>query len=295
MEVFRISGERLAVLDPHEFEGKPAKAVKEALAPKVGINRFKQRFLAEASSRQIPDDEVFASAPLRVQLVVLDFWPPSVERSQQMISASRDNDVVALEELLNCPLNPNVFDEDGDTALYNAADMGHVGPVLLLLEAEADPDKCEIGGRTPLWIAAEKGHLEIVRELVAVGADKDLADSDGATPLSMAARRGNLDIVRVLVNAGAAKDQADSDGATPLFMAAFAGHPEIVRFLVEAGSQRSSDKQWFNTLDDCSGWADACHVPAAQGELHELSCTSRRFSMVERGYSWGSRGSTIEL
>ena len=47
--VFLSSGRVLTVLDADEFEGKPAKAVKQALAAKVGISRFKQRFCAEES------------------------------------------------------------------------------------------------------------------------------------------------------------------------------------------------------------------------------------------------------
>ena len=38
-----------------------------------------------------PNDEVLAPAPLRVQLVVLEFWPPDAEQRQKMISAARDN------------------------------------------------------------------------------------------------------------------------------------------------------------------------------------------------------------
>ena len=55
MEVFAISGDVLAVLDADESEGKPAKAVKQALTDKVGISRFKQRFFVEDGSHEILD------------------------------------------------------------------------------------------------------------------------------------------------------------------------------------------------------------------------------------------------
>jgi hypothetical protein len=215
MEVFRISGETLAVLDSDEFEGKPAKAVKQALAAKVGISRFKQKFLVEDSFREIPDDEVFASAPLKVQLVILDFWPQDAEQCEKMVSASRDNDLGALEELLKCPRNPNEADQDGHTPLHHIAHMGHVSPALLLLEADAKIDQLDSFGCTPLLLAAQAGHINIVRLLVEAGAAKDQADNDGATPLLsaahpffIAAQGDHLDIVRLLVEAGAAKDQA---------------------------------------------------------------------------------------
>ena len=81
MEVsFLASGEILTVLD--EFEGKTAKELKLALVPKVGISIFRQKILREDSC-EIPNDEVLAPAQLRVQLVVLEFWPPDAEQSRR--------------------------------------------------------------------------------------------------------------------------------------------------------------------------------------------------------------------
>ena len=125
MEVcFLTSGETLTVLED-ELQGKTAKAVKKALAAKVGISRFKQRFFVEDGS-EIQDDEVLDPAPLKIQLVVLEFWPTDDEETQKMILASRDNDVVALEQLLQQPRNPNDAKTDGKTPLFYAAEQGHV-------------------------------------------------------------------------------------------------------------------------------------------------------------------------
>ena len=74
MEVcFLTSGQTLTVLDD-ELQGQRAKAVKKALAAKVGLSRFKQRFFAE---------EVLDPAPAKIQLVVLEFYPPDDEATQQ--------------------------------------------------------------------------------------------------------------------------------------------------------------------------------------------------------------------
>ena len=120
MEVCFLSGATLAALAPDEFEGKTAKAVKQALAVQIGVIRFKQRLFSEDGS-EIPDDEVFSSAPVKLQMVVLDFYPADAQRNQQVISASMDNDLIALEKFLNSPSNPNVTDEHGNTPLHNAA------------------------------------------------------------------------------------------------------------------------------------------------------------------------------
>ena len=254
MEVcFLTSGETLTVLDD-ELQGKKAKAVKKALAAKVGISRFKQRFFVEDGSREMHDDEVLDPAPVKIQLVVLEFYPPDDEAAQKIISASRENDLVALEQLLQQPRNPNETDADGKTPLFHAAEQGHVQPMELLLEAGAKTDESESArGQTPLFAAAVNDHLDTVRLLVEQGAAKDQADNQGVTALLVAAMNGNLGIVGVLVEHGAAKDQADNRGVTPLFLAAEKGHLDMVRFLVEHGANKDPTRRfWYNTLVGCS-------------------------------------------
>ena len=83
MEVcFLSSGETLTVLDD-ELQGKTGKAVKKALAAKVGISRFQQRLFVEDGSHEIQDDEIADPAPLKIQLVVLEFWPTDDEETQK--------------------------------------------------------------------------------------------------------------------------------------------------------------------------------------------------------------------
>ena len=86
MDVCFLSGASLA-LAQDELEGKTAKAVKQALAVRIGVARFRLRLFSEHGS-EIPDDEVFACAPVKLQMVVLDFYPADAQRSQQVISAS---------------------------------------------------------------------------------------------------------------------------------------------------------------------------------------------------------------
>ena len=244
MEVcFLASGEKLTVLAPDEFEGKSAKAVKQVLAAKIDVTIFRQRLFSEDGS-EIPDDEIFASAPVMLMIVILDFFQTDAEQTRRMISASINNDLIELENLLKKPLNPNVRDESGMTPLHCAARRGHVESLQLLIEAGAEKNAPDQGpdGMTPLHVAAESGQLDVVRHLVEAGADKDQQTVDGETPLLIAAGGGHLEVVRHLVEVGALKDQARNDGATPLSIAAEEGHLDVVRHLVEVGAQCQIDQ-----------------------------------------------------
>ena len=93
MEVrFLASGQILTTLDQDVFDGKTAREVKQTLAAHVGVSRFRQRLFTKDGFQEIHDDEVFGSATMQVQLVVLEFLPTDVEEENHMIDALRRND-----------------------------------------------------------------------------------------------------------------------------------------------------------------------------------------------------------
>ena len=106
MEVcFLASGATLAVLAPDEFEGKNAKAVKQVLAGKIDVTIFRQRLFSEDGS-EIPDDKIFDSSPVKLMLVILEFFQTDAEQTQRMISASTNNELIELESLLKKTFEP---------------------------------------------------------------------------------------------------------------------------------------------------------------------------------------------
>eukprot|EP00435_Cladocopium_sp_Y103_P004191 s723_g1.t1 len=247
--------EVLTVLDSTEVEGKTALAVKQALVPKVGVSRFRQKLLDGAN--EIPDDQVFTSTPERVQLVKLEFCPPDAEEDKQMLSAARNNNLVALEDLLRRPRDPNVTGEDCCTPLHHAVQSGHGEPVRLLLEAGAEVDRHGDGDFevTPLWWAAYCRNTEAALLLLEAGANPDMpAIEDGETPLYVASQQCHFDMVELLVDCGVNIDKPETEGGrTPLFQAVFrdslcAADPRadilreqylhIVRLLVESGADK---------------------------------------------------------
>eukprot|EP00435_Cladocopium_sp_Y103_P056411 s1173_g19.t1 len=236
--VLLLEGETLLVLEADDFEGKSAKTLKQCLATHVGVSRFRQRVFSEDGSR-IQNDDVFALAPAKIQLLLVEPLLPDAEQRDKIVSAARDNDCTVLEQLLQSPQDPNTTDENGNAPLHAAAKNGHLNPVKLLLEAGAETDpQTEAGRLTPLHLASTCGHMDVVQFLVDAGADKEKASNGGFTPLLMAVHEGHLDIVRFLVEAGAGKEEASDGGLTPLLMAVHEGHLDIVRFLVKAGADK---------------------------------------------------------
>ena len=238
-----VTGESIAVFEEGDFAEGSVKAIKQHLAQKIGIPRFRLRLLQDNcpldDDQTLIDDQKFTLQV--VQLVILEFQLPDKEQDQGIMVACRQNDVKLLEQHLNQPRNPNFEDADAMTPLYAASLNGSLKCVCLLIEAGANQDQGRTDdGATPLFIAAYQGHLEVVRFLVECGASKDQArTNDGATPLFIAAHQGHLEVVRFLVESGANKDQGITDrGATPLFIAAHQGYIEVVRFLVESGANK---------------------------------------------------------
>ena len=227
-----LTGEQIAVLKTEEGADDSVKGIKQRLAQKIRITRFRLRLLID--NRPLNDDEAMSLQV--VQLVILDFLPHDLEQDKDMMRACRVWDDKLLEEQLSQPRNPN-FENAGITPLYVAASGGSLKCVNLLLEAGAQTDP---GTRsTPLIIAAEEGHLQVVRSLVRAGARIDQGTTDtGATPLHAAAVFGQLEVVRFLVESGANKDQGTTDGTTTLDIAIRNHDQPVVQLLVEFGATR---------------------------------------------------------
>eukprot|EP00434_Breviolum_minutum_P000992 symbB.v1.2.000869.t1/scaffold38.1/size396883/9 len=250
--VSAVTGEPIAALENEDFAEASVKALKQRLAQKIGLPRFRLRLFQD----NCPMDDDQTLAPQVVQLVILEFLPADAEQDQGIMVACQENDDKLLEQYLNQARNPNFKDAIGITPLHAAASNGSLECVLLLIEAGAQKDTGRTGvGQTPLHAAAQNGHLEVVRFLVESGANKDQARSDiGATPLFAAAENVHLEVVRFLVESGANKDQTRTDiGATPLLIAAVNGHLEVVRLLVESGANQrpSPERYWSNTFVRC--------------------------------------------
>lgn len=134
-----------------------------------------------------------------------------------------------------------------DTAIYGAAQVGHVDLIRMLLLNGADIDVSNDQGSTPLHVATDRIHHDAVRYLLEANASVAVRNNDGETPLLRAARNGSLACASLLLAHGAPVTASCRHGRTALFLAASNGHVKIVQMLLDAGSQVDARSNVGNT------------------------------------------------
>lgn len=143
-------------------------------------------------------------------------------------------------------------------ALIIAAQNGHSKVVEFLLEKKALIDNTHDRKKvTALFQAANHGHVEIVKLLIKAGADVNLPRHDGISPLYQAAKRGYEKTVNLLIKAGANIDKSfkvykSIPGQmissiyiyTPLEIATKNGHDDVVSAILfaQVNSKKSNYK-----------------------------------------------------
>ena len=90
---------------------------------------------------------------------------------------TRRRDETWLLYLLRYRANPDIRDNEGNTPLHIAAQIGFEQGVHWLHVINADADPANDRGETPLILAVQQRNTAIVRRLIAQGADPDWADS----------------------------------------------------------------------------------------------------------------------
>jgi hypothetical protein len=128
----------------------------------------------------------------------------SLSSGEELLEASRDGDLVTVQELLDEGIDVNWEDENGYNALSSACVDGHVEVVKLLLDSGAQVDTQDRdygddhGGWTPLMFACFHGHIDCARLLLERGADMSITCYQGKTVKEMAVRYGLDDFVDLL-------------------------------------------------------------------------------------------------
>lgn len=155
-----------------------------------------------------------------------------------LIEAALNDKLDIVELLLNEGADINAKDVEGDTPLsVVAASNGPKALVDLLVARGATVDSRDMIGNTPLFHAASEDHLDMVKLLESHGAELDTKNDLGQTPLRAAAEHGYIDVVTHLIDSGVDVNSEDEVGNTPLIVASERGYKNIAEMLLQAGAQ----------------------------------------------------------
>jgi len=172
--------------------------------------------------------------------------------------------------LLHTNISVNTQTRTGDTPLMKAARGGHAEVLKYMIRHGAD-----ITLRGPCMTAAhwaaEGGHSGCLMVLLDAGCDPDVLTeetfcttdfliSSHVTPLMLAARRGYCYVMKQLLDAGAVIDRVDPDGMTALLYAIHDNKPACVAELIRLGANPNgvplAPDSFFNDSSDYEEFND---------------------------------------
>ncbi|XP_067872228.1 protein phosphatase 1 regulatory subunit 16A isoform X2 [Heterodontus francisci] len=193
-----------------------------------------------------------------------------------------------VRQLLGTGISPDLYNEDGLTALHQCCIDDYEEIVKLLLEAKANVNACDSELWTPLHAAATCGHLHLVQQLIKHGANLMAVNADGNMPYDlceddvtldyienamaqqditqekidesrMATERWMIEDIRRLVETDSDLNSQNDVGTCLLHIAAANGYTEAAELLL-------GHKAKVN-LKDADGW-EPLHAAACWGQVH---------------------------
>lgn len=153
------------------------------------------------------------AAAIAISLVASPAGAQHYSDSYTFLKAVRERDGATATNLIATPgsVVVNTTDrETGDGALHIVVRERDLTWLGFLLGKGARADLQNDQGDTALTLAAQLGWIDGARVLLGAGASVDLANDRGETPLILAVHRRNLPMVRLLLSAGANPNRTDS-------------------------------------------------------------------------------------
>lgn len=132
--------------------------------------------------------------------------------SYKFLKAVRDRDGAKVQEVIDQPGSTLINAKDygtGESALHIVVKRRDAAWLAFLLAKGAKPDIRDNDGNTPLGIAAQLGFVEGVQTLISGGAGVNVANNRGETALILAIHNRDPATTRYLLAAGANPLQTD--------------------------------------------------------------------------------------
>ena len=179
----------------------------------------------------------------------------------ELLVAIKNNDIIAVNNLIKEGVNPNFQDEEGFSPLHRAIEIDSLDLVNALLSYKGIDTEIKLpyevtssngwylGGDTPLLYASYMGNSQIVSALLNANCDiRARDDIDGAMAIHIAAANEHNDIVNLLIKKDKTllNEKDNNGGDTPLHWAIMKSSNSTIRLLLSLGanpSQQNSSGQ----------------------------------------------------
>ena len=184
-----------------------------------------------------------------------------------LIIAVRDSHAEVSKHLItrkDHPTNPNLANNQNETALTLAAKHSATQTAVLLLKAGAKPNMQDDEGRAAVHYAAVNGDDTTIKALADAGANLDLPRRKGGeTPLILAVRSTQGKAVATLIDAKVNIDAQDNRGTTALMRAVDKGSNMLTQAIAHQGAdieKRNKDGQTAIDVAYATGHDSLAHV-----------------------------------
>lgn len=198
--------------------------------------------------------------------VVACVWEPAAEHA------------AIADELISLGADVHVRNDNGCTALLNAAAAGNASLVAKLLEKGADPNAADNRDEQlgpAICHAAHKQSAETIRLLIKAGANPDAQEKPGGRSALILAidyteeayKGATPDCVKALIEGGANPDLATRKGWTPLLYCFARDMPETAKYLLQNGA----DPELKTAIDTPYATAKRSFPDVAEFILHVIA------------------------
>ncbi|XP_042871223.1 transient receptor potential cation channel subfamily A member 1-like [Penaeus japonicus] len=200
-----------------------------------GSPRSRCAFLQEPSQAGQDDTNVFSSPKVSPndQLCLM------AESPFRMLKMAAKGNVTEMERIYDTdPERMCIADSKGWTSLHHAAANNQISALQFLINHGADLNAQDKQGRTPLHVAAEKEALQAVDSLLDCGADSSITDHQGDTVLHWVTNLNKVTVLQRLLTHEHKVNilQGDRQGRTALHIAAKHDYELCAKYILESVS-----------------------------------------------------------
>ncbi|XP_052069070.1 caskin-2-like isoform X1 [Mytilus californianus] len=203
-------------------------------------------------------------------------------KDQDFLQAVKDRDISHLQKLLakagkhgktkllgsSKRINIDYQDSDGMSALHQAALVGSLEMMGMLIEQGASVGLSDNKGMLALHYACWQGKAEPVHMLLQWRSPVSNQSYDGATPLHLACQHGHFDVANLLLLHNAVPAILNHENKTPLDLACEFGRYRVVDLLLR--SNLCASLLFETPLDMVDGNTTCIHLAAKNGHVEIL-------------------------